>query len=831
MSGMERFTQRAKQVLSLAHEEAERLRQGMIGTEHLLLGLMKEEGGVAGRVLRELGLESGRVEEVILRLTGVGQERSSRLELSPGTQKALELAVEEASKMGHHYIGTEHILLGLVALGEGVAIDVLRKLGVTPEQIRRQTRRVLQENNPPTPPQPRRTPAGAPEGQKETGKNKTPLVDQLATDLTTLAEEHKLDPVIGRQMEIERVIQILARRTKNNPALIGEPGVGKTAIVEGLAQRITEGDVPGPLLNKRVLQLDVGSLVAGTMYRGQFEERLKRVIDELKASGSILFIDEVHMLVGAGAAGSSVDAANILKPALSRGELQVIGATTLDEYRKHIESDAALERRFQPIMVDEPSIAETIEILRGVRGAYEEHHRLVISDEALDAAAHLSARYVTERFLPDKAIDLIDESSSRVRMYKSPAAQTSKELMTQLRDARQNLTAAIEENRSDDAQELKQRIQELEGQIERLRTAFDRSTSPVVSAEDIAELVAMWTGVPVMQIAQEESQRLLKMEDDLRQHIVGQAEAIQAISKAVRRARAGLKDPRRPIGSFMFLGPTGVGKTELTKALARFLFGSEDALVQLDMSEFMERHSVSRLVGAPPGYIGFEEAGQLTEALRRRPYSIVVFDEVEKAHPEAHNMLLQIMEEGHLSDARGRKVDFRNAIIVMTSNIGADMIKRQTGLGFTLKRDEETEERLAYEDMRKKLMESLKRVFRPEFINRLDSVIVFRALSRDDIQQIVQLELDKVAERLKEHAITLTATPAALGMLAELGYDPDMGARPLKRIIQQKVEDVLSDALLSGQFADGESIVVDVSDDEVVLRREVVPELPAPESA
>ncbi len=831
MSGMERFTQRAKRVLSLAHEEAERLRQGTIGTEHLLLGLMKEEGGVAGRVLRELGLEAERVEEVIIRLTGAGQDRSSRLELSPGTQKALELAVEEASKLGHHYIGTEHILLGLVALGEGVALDVLRKLGVTPEQVRRQTRRILQENLPPTPPQPRRSTAGAPEGQKETGKNKTPLVDQLATDLTTLAEEHKLDPVIGRQMEIERVIQILARRTKNNPALIGEPGVGKTAIVEGLAQRITEGDVPGPLLNKRVLQLDVGSLVAGTMYRGQFEERLKRVIDELKASGSILFIDEVHMLVGAGSAGSSVDAANILKPALSRGELQVIGATTLDEYRKHIESDAALERRFQPIMVDEPTVAETIQILRGVRGAYEAHHRLVISDEALDAAANLSARYVTERFLPDKAIDLIDESSSRVRMYKSPAARISKELIAQLREARQGHTAAVEEGRNDDAQELLQRVQELEGQLERLRTSFDRSTSPVVSAEDIAELVAMWTGVPVMQIAQEESQRLLKMEDDLRQHIVGQDEAIQSISKAVRRARAGLKDPRRPIGSFMFLGPTGVGKTELTKALARFLFGSEDALVQLDMSEFMERHSVSRLVGAPPGYIGFEEAGQLTEALRRRPYSIVVFDEVEKAHPEAHNMLLQIMEEGHLSDARGRKVDFRNAIIVMTSNIGAEMIKRQTGLGFTLKRDEETEERLAYEDMRKKLMESLKRVFRPEFINRLDSVIVFRALGREDIQSIVRLELDKVANRVKEHAITLTATPAALGMLADLGYDPDMGARPLKRIIQQKVEDVLSDALLSGQFADGDAIVVDVSDDEIVLRREVVPELPAPEGA
>jgi ATP-dependent Clp protease ATP-binding subunit ClpC len=832
MSGMERFTQRARRVLSLAHEEAERMRQGTIGTEHLLLGLMKEEGGVAGRVLRELGLEAERVEEMILRLTGVGQEHISQLELSPGTQRALEFAVEEAAKMGHHYIGTEHILLGLVSLGEGLAIDVLRKLGVTPEQIRRHTRRVLQENSSVTPPQPRRSPAGAPEQQKDAAKNKTPLVDQLATDLTTLAEEHKLDPVIGRQMEIERVIQILARRTKNNPALIGEPGVGKTAIVEGLAQRITEGDVPGPLLNKRVLQLDVGSLVAGTMYRGQFEERLKRVIDELKAAGSILFIDEVHMLVGAGSAGSSVDAANILKPALSRGELQVIGATTLDEYRKHIESDAALERRFQPIMVDEPSITETIEILRGVRGAYEEHHRLVISDEALDAAAHLSARYVTERFLPDKAIDLIDESSSRVRMYKSPAARISKELMTQLREKRQIHTTAVEEGRNDDAQELQSRIQELEGQIERLRTSFDRSNSPVVSAEDIAELVSMWTGVPVMQIAQEESQRLLKMEDDLRQHIIGQDEAIQAISKAVRRARAGLKDPRRPIGSFMFLGPTGVGKTELTKALARFLFGSEEALVQLDMSEFMERHTVSRLVGAPPGYIGFEEAGQLTEALRRRPYSIVVFDEVEKAHPEAHNMLLQIMEEGHLSDARGRKVDFRNAIIVMTSNIGAEMIKRQTGLGFALKRDEETEEKLAYEEMRKKLMESLKRVFRPEFINRLDSVIVFRALSRDDIQQIVQLELDKVAERLKEHAITLTATPAALGLLADLGYDPDMGARPLKRIIQQKVEDVLSDALLSGQFTDGEAIVVDVSDDEVVLRREIQaePEVPAPAS-
>jgi ATP-dependent Clp protease ATP-binding subunit ClpC len=657
------------------------------------------------------------------------------------------------------------------------------------------------------------------------------MVDQLATDLTLMAEEGKLDPVIGRQMEIERVIQILARRKKNNPALIGEPGVGKTAIVEGLAQRIMDGDVPAPLLDKRVLQLDVGSLVAGTMYRGQFEERLKRVIEELKASGAILFIDEVHMLVGAGAAGSSVDAANILKPALSRGELQVIGATTLNEYRKHIESDAALERRFQPIIVEEPSVEETIDILRGVRSAYEEHHRLTISDEALDAAAHLSARYVTERFLPDKAIDLIDESSSRVRMYKSPADKTAKDLMSALREMRQNHALAVEDGRHDDAQDFMDRQEALERQLEGLRTGWERSTSPVVTAEDIAEVVSMWTGVPVMQIAQEESQRLLQMEDELSAHIIGQEEAIQAISKAVRRARAGLKDPRRPIGSFIFLGPTGVGKTELTKALARFLFGSEDALIQLDMSEFMERHTVSRLVGAPPGYVGYEEAGQLTEALRRRPYSIVVFDEIEKAHPEAHNMLLQIMEEGHLSDARGRKVDFRNAIIVMTTNVGADMIKRQASLGFALKRDEAIEEKLAYEEMRKKLTESLRRVFRPEFINRLDSVIVFRSLNKDDIHKIVELELNKVALRLEEHAIVLTATPAALELLGDQGYDPEMGARPLRRVIQQKVEDPLSDSLLAGEFEDGDTILVDVVDGEAVLRRTQREPTPPPEEA
>jgi len=813
LSSMERFTQRARRVLSLAHQEAERMRQNYIGTEHLLLGLIREEGGVAGRVLRELGLEAERVQEIIERLTGTGTYRGGKLDLSPGTQQVLEYAVDEARRMGHHYIGTEHILLGLVRYGEGVAVDVLRKMGVTPDQIRRQTRRVLQESS-----SARRSTTERKPAQQEKQRPKTPMVDQLAVDLTSLAEEGKLDPVIGRKMEIERVIQVLARRTKNNPALIGEPGVGKTAIVEGLAQRIVDSDVPAPLLDKRVLQLDVGSLVAGTMYRGQFEERLKRVIDELKSAGAILFIDEVHMLVGAGAAGSSVDAANILKPALSRGELQVIGATTMDEYRKHIESDAALERRFQPVMVEEPNIEETIEILRGIRSAYEEHHRLTIADEALDAAVRLSARYVTERFLPDKAIDLIDESSSRVRMYKSPAAKTAKDLMDQLREMRHNHSVALEDGRYDDAQEILERQEGLERQLERLRTGWDRSTSPIVTADDIAEVVSMWTGVPVMQIAQEESQRLLQMEQELHEHIIGQEEAIEAISKAVRRARAGLKDPRRPIGSFIFLGPTGVGKTELTKALARFLFGSEEALIQLDMSEFMERHTVSRLVGAPPGYVGYEESGQLTEALRRRPYSIVVFDEIEKAHPEAHNMLLQIMEEGHLSDARGRKVDFRNALIVMTSNVGADMIKRQTSLGFDLKRDEELEERLVYQEMRRKLIDALKRVFRPEFINRVDAVIVFRALNKDSIRQIVQLEINKVAERVEEHDIVLNATPAALDALADLGYDPEMGARPLKRVIQQKVEDALSDAMLAGEFEDGDTIVIDVIEGEIKLR-------------
>ena len=818
MASMEKFTQRARRVLALAHQEAENARQGLIGTEHLLLGLLTEDGGVAGRVLREVGLETERVREMIQRVSGEGHYESGKIELAPDTQLVLEYAIEEARKMGHHYIGTEHLLLGLVR-SEGAAMEVLKKLGVTPDQVRRQTRRVLQESS-------GSQASAVPEMAKPGGKQepKTPLVDQLATDLTTLAEEGKLDPVIGRQTEIERVIQILARRTKNNPALIGEPGVGKTAIVEGLAQRITDGDVPAPLLGKRVLKLDVGSLVAGTMYRGQFEERLKRVIDELKSTKSILFIDEFHMLVGAGSAGSAVDAANILKPALSRGELQCIGATTLDEYRKHIESDAALERRFQPIVVEEPSVEETIEILKGIRKMYEEHHHLVISDEALDAAAQLSARYVSDRFLPDKAIDLIDESASRVRMYKSGASTSAKDIYKQLKLARTNRALAQEEGKAEDVRTWEAQEADLNEQLKQMKSSWERAKSPVVTSEDIAEVVAMWTGVPVMQIAEAESKRLLKMEEELQKAIIGQKEAIQSIAKAVRRARAGLKDPKRPIGSFMFLGPTGVGKTELTKALAKFMFGSEEALIQLDMSEFMERHTASRLVGAPPGYIGYDDAGQLTEALRRRPYSIVVFDEVEKAHPEVHNMLLQIMEEGHLADAKGRTVDFRNAIIVMTTNVGAEEIKKQTSLGFQLKRDEKTEERTSYEEMRKKLTESLKKVFRPEFINRLDSVIVFRSLNKNDIRKIVNLELGKVTERLAEHEVTLTATDAALDLLAEQGYDQEMGARPLRRVIQQKVEDPLSDALLAGTFHEGDIILVVVSEGEIFLKRVELPE-------
>jgi ATP-dependent Clp protease ATP-binding subunit ClpC len=823
---MERFTQRARRVLSLAQEEAERLQHNYIGTEHLLLGLMREEGGVAGRVLRDLGLEQRRVEELVERMTRASPRTSNtQLDLSPGTKKVLELAVDEARRMGHHYIGTEHLLLGLVRQTEGVAIDVLKRLGISPEEIRRQTRRVLQES----PVQPQNPEKENNPVRPRPQQGKTPLVDQLATDLTALAQEGKLDPVVGRETEIERVIQVLSRRRKNNPALIGEPGVGKTAIVEGLAQRIVAGDTPKPLLNKRVLQLDVGSLVAGTMYRGQFEERLKRVIEELKSSDSILFIDEVHMLVGAGSAGSSVDAANILKPALSRGELQCIGATTLDEYRKHIESDAALERRFQQILVDEPTIEETIEILQGIKTAYQDHHNVEITDDAIEAAANLSARYVPDRFLPDKAIDLIDEAAARLRMYKSPEAAQVRRNETELRELEEELRELEEEKGSaEDIERVRIQRDSLSETLSELKANWNEETNqPRLVAEDIAEVVAMWTGIPVMRIAGEESARLMEMEGALHKRIIGQHEAIEAISKAVRRARAGLKDPRRPIGSFMFLGPTGVGKTELTKALAEFLFGSEDALVQLDMSEFMERHSVARLVGAPPGYVGYEDAGQLTEAIRRRPYSIVVFDEVEKAHPDAFNMLLQVMEEGTLTDARGRRVDFRNSIIVMTSNIGADTIKRGTQLGFNVPRSEELTEKQEYDEMRKNVTEQLRRAFRPEFLNRVDATVVFRALTRDEIKQIVEIEFNKVRERLIEHAITLEVTDEARGWIADKGYDPEYGARPLRRLIQNEVEDTLSDGILSGKFRLGSIVRLTTDPDSNLLLEPVEDEQPA----
>jgi ATP-dependent Clp protease ATP-binding subunit ClpC len=724
-----------------------------------------------------------------------------KLSLTPRTKRVIELAVDEARRLGHHYIGTEHLLLGLVRAGEGVAVDVLRGLGVGLDKVRSQTARVMMESSSQT---------SSSSTARETSSKGTPLVDQLGTDLTAQAEAGKLDPVVGRQTEIERVIQILSRRTKNNPALIGEPGVGKTAIVEGLAQRIVNREAPDTLLGKRVVMLDVGSLVAGTMYRGQFEERLKRVIEEIKESGAILFIDELHMLVGAGSAGSSVDAANILKPALARGELQCIGATTLDEYRKNIEGDAALERRFQSVMVDEPNIDETIQILKGIRSRYEAHHNLEITDEALVAAAHLAARYVPDRFMPDKAIDLIDEAAARVRLYKVPFAAEQ----DRLKEATEEDNELFK--RFDDAEAEEKGIAETLDDID--LTFDDSSGPPSVTEEDIAEVVSMWTGIPVRRLATEEKERLLHMEGEIHKRVVGQHEAIEAISKAVRRARAGLKDPKRPIGTFMFLGPTGVGKTELAKALAEFMFGSEEALIKLDMSEFMERHNVARLVGSPPGYVGFEEGGQLTEAVRRRPYSVILFDEIEKAHPEAFNTLLQIMEDGHLSDAKGKKVNFRNTILILTSNVGADLIKRETSLGFNVKKEEEATEESNYQKMRRKVMDEMERMFRPEFRNRLDGVIIFRALSRKEIGEIVVLLLAEVEERLQEHNITLTITDAAKDLLAEQGYDPDFGARPLRRLIQRVIEDALSEGILEGKFNQGDKIEADVENGEIILK-------------
>ena len=806
------FTRLARRVLMLAQEEAERLNHSYIGTEHILVALAREKEGAAHAVLAELGARPERVREAVERLVGRGESRPTvHLALTPRSKRVLELAVDEARRMNEKQVDTEHLLLGLVREGQGVAVDILRSMGISPSRIRA---RISQASG-------SSSASMAPDDRPEVRlrrETKTPVVDQLGIDLTAQAEQSALDPVIGRQKEIERVIQILTRRTKNNPALIGEPGVGKTAIVEGLAQRLVSGDIPESLINRRVIMLDVGSLVAGTMYRGQFEERLKKVIEEVKKSQSILFIDEMHMLVGAGAANSSVDAANILKPALARGEVQCIGATTLEEYRKHIESDAALERRFQPVMVEEPSVDETVEILRGIRERYEQHHRLSISDESLLAAARLGARYIHDRFLPDKAIDLVDEAASRVRMYRGPQQNALQEAMRNLRALQQEKEEAFSAQRFEEAARLRLQERELRQEIDELRVsepAMDQRLE--VTPEDIAEVVATWTGVPVSRIAGEEGERLLQMEAVLHQRIVGQDEAIEAVARAVRRSRAGLQDPKRPIGSFLFLGPSGVGKTELAKALAEFMFGTEEALLQLDMSEFTERHSVARLVGAPPGYIGYEDAGQLTEHLRRRPYSVICFDEVEKAHPEALNMLLQIMEDGHLSDAKGHKVSFRNAIIIMTSNVGAEVISRDSNLGFSLG-SVGNREAADFKEMRSKLLAELRKTFKPEFINRIDSVIVFKPLTREEIEKIVDLEVAKVATRLSDRDVKVSVTPSAAAHLAEEGYDRNFGARPLRRVIQRLVEDELSEGFLRGEVHDGDSVEFDYADGKMSFR-------------
>ena len=804
-----RFSKRARRSLAYAQEEAQRLNHSYIGTEHLLLGLVRQENSVAARVLRSLGVEAEKVRRAVEEIIGRGERKVvGRIGLSPRTKRIIELAVAQAGSMGNNYIGTEHLLLGLVEDGEGVALDVLNSLGVTMEKVRTQTDHLVAKGR-------------TTEQESPKKGSQTPLIDQLGIDLTVQAAENKLDPVVGRENEIQRVVQVLSRRTKNNPALIGESGVGKTAIVEGLAQLIASNRAPENLLGKRMVMLDVGSLVAGTIYRGQFEERLKKVIEEIRDSEAILFIDEVHMLVGAGAAGSSVDAANILKPALARGELQCIGATTLDEYRKYIEGDASLERRFQPIFVEEPTVEETIEILRGIKERYEAHHRLHITDEALRTAVFLASRYVPDRFLPDKAIDLMDEAASRVRMYKIPHTIGLKDSLNDLKSVREEKEEAFDEDQIEAAVLLREREVQLEAEIDQMRLGWDSSAdgTPIqVTKEDIAEVVSMWTGIPVTRIASSEQERLLRMEEEIHRRIVGQDEAITTIAKAVRRARAGLKDPNRPIGSFIFLGPTGVGKTESAKALAEFMFGSEDALIKLDMSEFMERHTVARLVGAPPGYVGYEDGGQLTEAVRRRPYSVILFDEIEKAHPEAFNMLLQILEDGQLSDAKGRRVGFRNAIILMTSNVAAEHLMREMSVGFKLTQDEAKNADEEYEKMKDKVLDQLKKTFRPEFLNRIDAIVVFRALTKEQIRQIVDLMLAQVQERLDEHEVTLEATEEAMELLAKEGYDPHFGARPLRRVIQTMIEDPLSEAILAGEFEAGDTVLLEVEEGEIKLR-------------
>ncbi|MGD0794738.1 MAG: ATP-dependent Clp protease ATP-binding subunit [Dehalococcoidales bacterium] len=808
-SRFEKFSERARRVLTIAQEEARSLNHSYIGTEHILLGLVREEEGVAARVLVNLGIGLGKVRSAVEFIIGRGDKPGTgETGLTPRAKKVIELAIDEARQMGHNYIGTEHLLLGLLREGEGVASSVLDSFGITLERARAEVSHILTQNAPPR-------------SRATRSSSRTPALDQLGTDLTDQARKGKLDPVIGRHKEIERVIQILSRRTKNNPALIGEPGVGKTAIVEGLAHRIVAGDVPETLQEKRLIALDMGSLVAGTKYRGEFEERLKKIIDEIKTAGNcVIFIDEFHTMVGAGAAEGAVDAANILKPSLARGELQCIGATTLDDFRKHVEKDSALARRFQPVLVEEPSVDDTMEILRGIKIRYEEHHHLKISDEALGAAANLASRYIPDRFLPDKAIDLVDEAASRVRIRHSTIPLTLRQAREQADSVRKDKDDAMKTQQYDFAAELRDRELQIDEKKKKLEDEWrseQEQENVEVKKEDIAEVVSMWIGVPVVQLAENETNRLLNMEEVLHKRIIGQDEAIVAISKAIRRARAGLKDPRRPIGNFIFLGPTGVGKTELARSLAEFMFGNEDTLIRIDMSEFMEKFAVSRLVGAPPGYVGYEEGGQLTEAVRRKPYCCILLDEIEKAHEDVFNLLLQIFDDGHLTDAKGRRVDFRNSIIIMTSNIGAEDILKSGAIGFTSRSDEAKTREHSYERMKETLLDKLKKRFKPEFLNRIDDQVVFRSLTKEQIRQIVDLMLVNVGKQLEEKGIHLRVTDAAKDFLGEKGYNEEYGARPLRRIIQSMVEDRLSEDLLRSKFKTGDTVVVDLEGEEIVV--------------
>ena len=811
-SRFEKFSERARRVLSLSQEEAQRFNHNYIGSEHILLGLVRETDGVAAQVLGNLGLDLSRVRSAVEYL--IGKEESNPQQdigLTPRAKKLIELAVDEARRLNHTYIGTEHLLIGLMRDGEGVAAGILESLGVDIDRIRAETSNVLQANNEP--------PSKTSRPSRKT-KSSTPTLEQLGVDLTKKAAQGKLGKTVGRDTEIQRVVQILSRRTKNNPVLVGAPGVGKTAIVEALANRIASGDVPDTVKDKRLVTLDMGSLVAGTKYRGEFEERLKKVIEEVRKVGNcILFIDEVHTVVGAGSAEGAVDAANMLKPSLARGEMQTIGATTLDDYRKYIERDPALERRFQPVRVEEPSVGETVEILKGIRYLYEEHHNLEISDDALERAASLASRFISDRFLPDKAIDVIDEAASRVRINSSTPPVNIKDLINLLNRTKTEKEKAIEDQEYEHASSLREREVDLQEKIDELQADWknDHDEKPIVIEQDIDEVVTMWTGIPVTNLASNEMDRLVKMEESISSEVVGQQEAISVISKAVRRSRSGLKSRKRPTGVFLFLGPTGVGKTYLVQKLAEFLFGSEDSMVRIDMSEFMEQHSVARLVGSPPGYIGHDEGGQLTEAVRRKPYSVILLDEIEKAHRDVSNILLQIFDDGHLTDSKGRKVDFRNTLIVMTSNIGSDLIRQDRTLGFAKSTDEIEEEQHRYERMKTNVMDEVKRFFRPEFLNRLDGSIVFQSLHVEHMTQIVDLMLKEVHSNLIEQGVDMEVSDSAKTWLAEKGYDRHFGARPLRRVIQDNIEDKLSDALLSGHIKPATTVIIDLEDDEIVV--------------